>query len=143
MTRLVVDASVTVKWLFPEREGETDTAAALAILRGVRDGRVRLFQPPHWLAETLAVCARLAPETAEEDAEDLLELVCTTVGHPAVYLTACRLAVVLGHHLFDTLYHAAALETPGALLVTADERYALKAHAHGGLVRLADAPLTW
>lgn len=36
-------------------------------------------------------------------------------------------------HLFDTLYHAVALETEGAVLVTADERYYSKARRVGGV----------
>jgi predicted nucleic acid-binding protein len=42
-----------------------------------------------------------------------------------------------GEHVFDTLYHAVARETPGAMLVTADERYAKAAGAVGGIIRLA------
>jgi hypothetical protein len=38
-----------------------------------------------------------------------------------------QLSHQLGHHLFDTLYHAVALETEGAALVTADDAYRHKA----------------
>jgi predicted nucleic acid-binding protein len=47
------------------------------------------------------------------------------------------IAVGLNHHLFDTLYHAVALEE-GATLVTADEAYFAKAKQLGGIERLAD-----
>jgi hypothetical protein len=43
----------------------------------------------------------------------------------------------LGHHLFDALYHAVALEVEGALLVTADEHYHREACAHGSIVLLS------
>jgi hypothetical protein len=46
-----------------------------------------------------------------------------------------ELAVGLDHHLFDTLYHAVALERR-TTLVTADTRYAAKAAGHGGLIQL-------
>ena len=42
---------------------------------------------------------------------------------PATYDRALALAKRHKHHLFDTLYHALALSTPGALLVTADSAY--------------------
>ena len=48
----------------------------------------------------------------------------------------CELARALGQHVFDTLYHAVALLTPGAMLVTADERYYRKAAAYGSIVLL-------
>jgi len=52
------------------------------------------------------------------------------------YRTAIERASQLGEHLFDTLYHAVALETPAAPLVTADRRYYEKAKGRGRL-------LTW
>jgi predicted nucleic acid-binding protein len=55
---------------------------------------------------------------------------------PEVYLTACELAGALGQHVFDTLYHAVALETPSATLVTADERYYRKAVGRGSILLL-------
>jgi predicted nucleic acid-binding protein len=47
------------------------------------------------------------------------------------------MAMRLSHHLFDTLYHAVALEE-GAMLVTADDAYLMKAKSLGGIVSLAD-----
>ena len=55
-----------------------------------------------------------------------------------VYARALALAARHKHHLFDTLYHALALCTPGAQLVTADEAYWRKARSEGAMVRLAD-----
>jgi predicted nucleic acid-binding protein len=43
----------------------------------------------------------------------------------------------LRQHLFDTLYHAVALET-GATLVTADERYYETARGEGNITLLSD-----
>ena len=51
------------------------------------------------------------------------------------------LAVRYQHHLFDTLYHAVALHTPGAVLVTADERYYNKTRLEGQIYLLADFKL--
>lgn len=52
--------------------------------------------------------------------------------------TALDLTVRYQHHLFDTLYHAVALHTPGAVLITADERYYAKARLEGQISLLAN-----
>ena len=136
MRYVVADASVVVKWFV--QEDEPDAAAALALFGAVREGAVHLVQPVHWIAEVAAVVARLRPRTAEADAHALCALSVTTAQQSFVYERATRLAVDLDHHLFDTLYHAVTLETPGAVLVTADDRYARKAAHLGPLVPLAD-----
>lgn len=140
MRSVVADASVAVKWFV--REGEPDAGVALALFAAVRERSVRLVQLVYWIAEVSAVLARIRPRTAEADARALCALSVTTVQRATVYARASRLAVDLDHHLFDTLYHAAALETPGAVLVTADDRYARKAEGLGALVRLGDSELT-
>jgi len=80
--------------------------------------------------------ARLRPEIAEStlDLLDAIEL--PVAADPAIYRRAIRLAGELGHHLFDTLYHAVALERE-ALLVTADAQYRRKALHLGAVVGLA------
>jgi predicted nucleic acid-binding protein len=49
-----------------------------------------------------------------------------------------EMVIDLGQHLFDTLYHAVALETPDAVLITADERYFRAARHAGRIARLRD-----
>jgi predicted nucleic acid-binding protein len=68
---------------------------------------------------------------------DLLEISYRTVASPETYLTALDLAMRYQHHLFDTLYHAVALHTPGAVLITADKRYYDKARLEGQIILLA------
>jgi predicted nucleic acid-binding protein len=46
---VVVDASVIVKWIFQAPETEENTEQALELLTAIRDGKVSLLQPPHWL----------------------------------------------------------------------------------------------
>ena len=43
----------------------------------------------------------------------------------------------LKYHAFDTLYHAAALLTPNAVLVTADQIYFKKARSSGPIELLS------
>ena len=138
MMRVVVDASVAIKWLLPARHDEQDWERALDLLQRVKAEQVTLVQPPHWLAEVAAVVTRLSPATALEDIADLHAMDIPIVQSADVYLTACRLSRALGHHLFDTLYHAVALSVDGAVLVTADERYYAKASRRGSVVLLRD-----
>lgn len=137
MAVVVADASVVIKWLIPLRE-ESDAEQALLLLDQVRSGQIELRQPPHWLAEAAAVVARLSPETAERKVAALYAMQCRVLDSHDVYLTACRLAVELNHHLFDTLYHAVALHSSNCTLVTADARYYRKAQSRGRIVPLAD-----
>lgn len=138
---LVVDASVAIKWFLNFREGEDHCQRALEILARVDDGRVVMVQPPHFLAEMGAVLAREKPDDALADMTDLMAVEFERDEDPAVYQTACKLAVRLGQHLFDTLYHAVALRTPDAILVTADKRYFSKAKDVGRIALLADFAL--
>jgi predicted nucleic acid-binding protein len=138
MTWLVVDASVVVKWLLPQREDEADVEQALTLLEGVRTGRVHVHQPVHWLAETAAVLVQLSPTTAAADVADLYAMNLPVEGGPEVYLVACELARALNHHVFDTLYHAVALTLPDTVLVTADARYERNARRRGAITLLHD-----
>jgi len=138
---LVVDASVAAKWFLRSRRDEAHVAQALAILAGIDDGRVRMLQPPHFIAEIGAVLAREKPQDAQADLADLMAVEFEQAGDPALYPTACKLSVQLGHHLFDTLYHALALHTPGARLVTADRKYFDKARGIGHISYLPDLAL--
>jgi predicted nucleic acid-binding protein len=122
--------------LLPSLRPEADSDQAIALLTAVREGTIDLIQPPHWLAEVAAVLARLSPQTVGDDVADLYAMELPVLDTPDVYLTACELAGTLGQHVFDTLYHAVALETPNTTLVTADERYYRKAAGRGSIVLL-------
>ena len=137
--RLVIDASVVVKWVFPESLEEENTEEALALLAAIQAGTVEPLQPPHWLAEVAAVVTRLRPEIANPvlDLLDAMEL--PVADDLILYKRASRIARDLDHHLFDTLYHAVALEYDGTL-VSADDRYVRKAKRFGRIVSLASWP---
>lgn len=133
---VVLDASVILKWLFQDPSREPDTAKALVIIESVVSGRLEIIQPVHWLVEVAAVAARLTPHTAVSDVERLAALEFPTNGGPDIMRRATDLAIATDHHLFDTLYHAVAIETEDALLVTADERYLQKAERYGMITAL-------
>jgi predicted nucleic acid-binding protein len=135
---VVLDASVVLKWLLEDPAREPDTEKALAIIESVVHGGLEILQPVHWLAEVAAVAARLTPQTAVRDVEMLAALEFPTTDDPNVMRRATNLAVETNHHLFDTLYHAVALENEDALLVTADDRYYMKAGRYGMIAALRD-----
>jgi predicted nucleic acid-binding protein len=134
--KLVLDASVVLKWFFSQGPDEADTGAALALLKAVGEGVVSLVQPPHFVAEVAAVLVRESPQDAQRCLRDLLDIDMQLADDPQVMARAVDLSARYTHHLFDTLYHAVALETPGAVLVTADAAYLRKAAAEGQIVSL-------
>ena len=135
---LVVDASVVVKWLLNDPEREAETAQATRLMRWVTEGRESVIQPVHWLLEVGAVLARLNPKDAEEDLAMLQAMDFAIDDSPQVLCRACRLAVDLEQHLFDTLYHAIALESPSAVLVTADTKYLRAGRKLGRILSLTE-----
>ena len=142
MSVLVVDASVAVKWFFRSRDDEADVGAAIELLRAVSADRLTLVQPPHFIAEVAAVLAREAPHQAAAALRDLLAVEMTLADDPAIYGRSIALAARFDHHVFDTLYHAVALETEGATLVTADRRYLRKARSAGRIAPLSSFALS-
>lgn len=139
--KVVIDASVALKWFFRLRNDEPEVDAALALLNGVLEGHIDLIQPPHFIAEVGAVLARESPKTALGSLRNLLDVEMEIVDAEAVYAKAIEFSIRFKHHLFDTLYQAVALESTDAVLVTADEHYYRKAKAAGRIVRLADFSL--
>ncbi|CUS32372.1 type II toxin-antitoxin system VapC family toxin [Candidatus Nitrospira nitrificans] len=141
MTRFVLDASVVVKWLVPDRPEESDAFHALQILHLIKSSRLPVIQPPHWLAEVAAVIARLEPKRARTAVSLLFTLEFPISSGMDLYLKACDLSDSLKQHLFDTLYHAVALTEPDTILITADDRYYRKAASAGHIVRLKNFTL--
>ena len=141
MTRLVVDASVAAKWFLKERPDEADAEKAIGILLATCKGHISLHQPPHFLAEVAAVLTRLKPQEVQADLDDLLDLEFHCQDAPFFYQSASQLATQLNHHLFDTFYHAIALNLSETTLITADEAYFRKAQTLGNLCLLRYFPM--
>ena len=83
------------------------------------------------------VVRRSSPEAASHALKILHALEFDIIDDEAVHAKAGLLSQRYDHHLFDTLYHAVALER-NLLLVTADERYWSKANPEGRIVQLKD-----
>lgn len=135
---LVLDASVILKWLIDDPSRKPDTEKATALIESIVSREHEILQPVHWLAEVAAVLARLSPHTASDDVGMLSAMEIPTNNDPTVMQRATKLAIQSGQHVFDTLYHAVALEHEDATLITADERYLRAARAHGHISALRE-----
>ena len=135
--RLVVDASVALKWYLAHRAGELHVDKAVAVGDVIESAGTVLFAPPHWVIEVLSVLSRMEPQLVDIAIVQFGDMSPTVIANPSVLRRAADLSIRLNHHLFDTLYHAVALET-GATLVTADDRYFAKASGEGHIVMLKD-----
>lgn len=135
--RLVVDASVAVKWFLKERRDEPHLAQAESVAAAIGLSGTGLLAPVHWVLEVIAVVARTDPGAVDDALLFLDDMKPSTVQGVPVLKRAADMSITLKHHLFDTLYHAVALEE-GATLVTADEIYFAKAAGLGNIQLLAD-----
>lgn len=139
--RVVVDASVALKWVLSEGASELDIDLARQLLRKVGDRELAMFQPEHWRAEVMSVVARKSVSRIDAALLMLEEIPVIVSQGPHILRAAAQLAAQLKHHLFDTLYHAVALDC-GATLLTADEAYFAKARKHGQIALLSNFELT-
>jgi len=131
--RIVIDASVALKWVLDEPGSEVAVA--------LRDQE--LVPPALWLTEAANALwrnARIGQLTNDEAAERLSELLNAPVASLAMepYLEhALMLATEIGHPVYDCLYLALAL-CHQTHVVTADRRFASAADlpSFTGRVRL-------
>jgi predicted nucleic acid-binding protein len=134
--RVVIDASVALKWVLDEAESE----AALA-LRGED-----LIAPALWLAEAANALwrrSRLGEITAHEASARLSELLNAPVASLAMepYLDrALKLATQTGHPVYDCVYLAVALHHD-THVVTADRRFVSAAGREGFAGRVRHLPV--
>ncbi len=138
MNSYVIDASAAVKWFIPDVDVEPGVDRALRLLASGQRDEARFLQPPHWVSEVAAVLVRLSPKTVASSVEALMALAFVkTANDVEHYQRAISLARKLDHHLFDTLYHAVALEEK-AILITADRKYYDKARRLGSILMLEE-----
>jgi predicted nucleic acid-binding protein len=135
---VVIDASVVIKWLLQDPEREAGTEKATQLMELVIKGEQPVLQPTHWLVEVGAVLARESATTAADDVTMLNALELPATDDPQVLRRGVELAIELRQHLFDTFYHAVALETPDGILITADKRYLHAARMKGQIMSLMD-----
>ena len=134
--RIVVDASVALKWVLDEPG--SDVAAAL---RGQE-----LVAPALWLAEAAnalwrkACAGEITSVEANVRLSELRKAPVATLSIEPYLDQALELAVEMGHPVYDCIYLALALRHRTHVL-TADRRFVFAASstAHAGSVRLLAA----
>ena len=125
--KLIVDASVAVKWLFTE-EGTVESRQLLA-------HRIVLYAPDFILTEVANVIWKKAQRKEIADPqpylEELARLPDVVVLYPSADLVAHAAAIALkiGHPVYDCLYLACA-EVEGSPLITADAKLRDAAQAY-------------
>ena len=136
--RLVIDASVAVKWLV-EEEG-SDVADRLL------DGDHELFVPRLLASEVgnalwqKVRSGHMQHNRAGAKAASISEMAVNWMGDESVCPDAVRLSIALDRPVYDCVYLALAHRI-GATLVTADARFAnaLSGTEHGGAVVTLDS----
>ncbi|MDO8964335.1 MAG: type II toxin-antitoxin system VapC family toxin, partial [Coriobacteriia bacterium] len=129
MSDLVVDASVVVRWLVPH----PTSAAARRILA---DAGTALHIPDLCVLEVANALWKyvrvgtLSPEAAAERLKDMRRAPVIVHATPRLADESLRLAVVLGHPVYDCIHLALAADL-GARVVTADARLVQAATAAG------------
>ena len=120
MTLLVVDASVVVKWFFPQvhdaaayRIAESDHRFIAPDLVGVEVGNVIWKKLRR---------GDITPEEGRRLINDFGRLDIATVTHEALLPSAFELAAEAGHPVYDCLYLSLA-ERSDCRLITADRRF--------------------
>ena len=133
MKRIVVDSTVCVNW-FMQAHGKRERGAALDLLEYVRRKKVYASQPSIWRAHVASLLLRKRGIDIGEVIETLLAVESREQNSPDVLRLAADLAATLRVDLFDTLYHAVAIDT-GIELITANVDYIQRA-SHLGHIRL-------
>ena len=135
--RIVIDASVALKWVFDEPGSEYASA-----LRADQ-----LIAPAIWLAEAANALWRrvrikdITPERANARLTELLNAPVASLPIEPYLDAALRVATQLGHPVYDCLYLAIAIHHQ-THVVTADRRFAAIGNQPDftGRVRLLTAP---
>ena len=125
MTKLVVDASVAIKWFLPEPL----SIEARQILDGYQAGRLSVLAPDLIHAEVGNIVWKrqvfhgLVAEDAETIVDEFRNMVITVTPAAELLKDAYRLAVSHKRSVYDSLYVALAVRE-GCQFVTADEKLA-------------------
>jgi predicted nucleic acid-binding protein len=126
LKRVVLDASVAIKWAMPS---EPFTDQSLQLLRRYVDGEVDFIVPDVFWVEVGNVLwkgtrqSRWRQDEAQTVAADLQGRGFTTVPSLALLPEALKIAFAHGRAVYDCLYVALAVQSRSDL-ITADERLA-------------------
>lgn len=135
--KVVIDASVAIKWFVPDSRSEENSDDAIFLFQKIASGDVQAIQPLHWQAEVISVLARIRSDMVQKSILLLDALGLEIADSLEIYQSAAQQSVRFNHHLFDTLYHAVAIDQE-ATLITADQKYFNKAIVMGNILLLGN-----
>lgn len=135
--KVVIDASVAIKWFVNNPDIEENTDQALEILQLIKFGQITVVQPVHWQLEIIAVLSRIQGHLINKYITLLDALMFEINNSLPVYRQAAQLSIKYQHHLFDTLYHAVAIDQ-NATLITSDKKYVNKLDQRTNILLLSD-----
>lgn len=137
MKVLVVDASIILKWVLPQKISPFQQQA-LSIRDALVEGKINVIVPSLWRYEVGNTLGRLVPESAS-----VLLTHCCDVGLREVEeskardKTALQLMSDWQVSFYDASYHALAILNR-IDFVTADEKYNAKVSKHGNIILIKD-----
>jgi predicted nucleic acid-binding protein len=139
MKRVVLDSSVCTKWFAGRKDKTADHHVAIELLDITRNKGLALIEPPIWRAEIVSKISRKRPIRVEALIENLMAIEARIDNSADALRRGAELSAELDHGLFDTLYHAVALNH-SIDLITANTSYYRKARHLGSLILLRDLP---
>ncbi len=133
MKLFVPDASIILKWVLSENEGNQDKA--LSLLHAWLNQECAFILPSLWMYEVGNVLGLKKPKEADELLGLLLdyEFPEARISKRLINQTYRLMKEHRGITFYDAVYHAVAVQESGTL-VTADKAYFDKMHSKGGIV---------
>ena len=126
---LVIDASVALKWVLPER----DSNLAKALIKADEE----LLMPDSWLNEACNICwlqVRKGKWTSDEAREALAliraQVPPTPTGELDLHEVALDIGLAINHSTYDTLYVAFTIAVGARGLVAADSAFVRDMQRH-------------
>lgn len=118
---IVVDASVVLKWVLPEKE---DSAQALELKSDFTDRKIRLQVPAHFLLELMNILERKFPSSSLSFLSLLLlsPIVQCYLSLELAFIATRLMRKYSKISFYDAFYHALAIDRRGTF-VTADAKY--------------------
>lgn len=125
MKKVVVDASVILKWIL-DGDKESDKDKAMDLLKGWGDGKVQIYAPSLWQYEVGNFLGRELPSEAEQKMSLLVDLHIAAVPvNESIYRRCFTWMHGKKVTFYEAVYLSSAFEVQG-MLVTADEAFIKK-----------------
>ena len=141
MLRVVLDASVLLKWVLPPAN-EAHVEQALAVQQAIANEEINGCVPTLWFYEVANTLARQLPRSAPLLLDQLRAFDLDEIGMDAeLQRIGLMLVRDYGVTFYDASYHAIAI-AHGGVFVTSDARHIERTRAAGHVAHLMDWPFS-